>query len=121
MAKASSHSIATSALQLVILLALLASIMLFLCSWRLREEPCEVTLPETLNPNHAELARLVCLPGVGPLKAHAIIEYRIKCETQGTTPAYTCGEDLLKVKGIGPGILNQISPYLRFDPRPGDE
>ena len=121
MAKASSHSIATSALQLVLLLALWASVILAFWSWHQRQEPIEIGLPETLNPNHAELARLVCLPGVGPLKAHAIIEYRIKCETQGTTPAYTCGEDLLKVKGIGPGILNQISPYLRFDPRPGDE
>ena len=50
------------------------------------------------------------LPGLGPLKAQAIIEYR---RDHG---AFATLDDLDKVPGIGLGIFEQIKPYLMISP-----
>ena len=65
---------------------------------------------ERINPNTATYASLRRLPQIGEVKARAIIEYR---NARGA-PAFTSPEDLDNVRGIGPGILSQITPYLEL-------
>ena len=65
---------------------------------------------ERINPNTATYASLRRLPQIGEVKARAIIEYR----SAQDAPAFTSPEDLDDVRGIGPGILSQITPYLEL-------
>ena len=58
--------------------------------------------------NTANLAELTVLPGVGASKAQAIIEYR---EENGP---FAGPEDLGKVSGIGPKILEQVEDLLDY-------
>ena len=48
------------------------------------------------------------LPGIGELKAAAIIEYRLK------HGAFMSLEDLQKVPGIGEGIIEEIRDLIVF-------
>ncbi|MFD0672141.1 helix-hairpin-helix domain-containing protein [Cohnella sp. GCM10027633] len=62
-----------------------------------------------LDLNEATTAQLERLPGIGPSKAKAIVSYR---EQHG---GYRSVDELLEVKGIGPKILDKLSPdiYVR--------
>lgn len=62
-----------------------------------------------LNLNEATVSQLEQLPGIGPSKAKAIVTYR---EQHGR---YRSIDELLEVKGIGPKILEKLSPeiYIR--------
>jgi competence protein ComEA len=60
----------------------------------------------TVNLNTADQAALETIPGIGPVKGAAIIEYR---ESAG---AFESVDDLLKVSGIGPATLESIRPYV---------
>ena len=66
----------------------------------------EATLAGRLDPNIATSEQLQTLPGIGPVLAARIIEYR---ETVGK---FVILEDLLAVKGIGEKTLAKIRPYL---------
>ncbi|MFC5532075.1 ComEA family DNA-binding protein [Cohnella yongneupensis] len=59
-----------------------------------------------LDLNEATLLQLENLPGIGPSKAKAIIAYR---EQHGE---YRSVEQLLEVKGIGPKMLEKLSPEV---------
>jgi len=59
-----------------------------------------------VNINTAGLEKLVKLPGVGPVKAQAIIEYR---ENIGK---FESVDEITKVKGIGEATLAKVEPYL---------
>lgn len=59
-----------------------------------------------LNVNTASQAELESLPGIGPVLARAIIDYRERCGP------FKKIEDLLSVSGIGEKILARISGYL---------
>lgn len=59
-----------------------------------------------INLNTATQAELERLPGVGPVTAQRIIEYRSQ------VGAFQSVEELENVKGIGPKKLEQISPYV---------
>lgn len=63
---------------------------------------------ENIDPNSASIASLRRLPGIGPVKAAAIVEYRGK---PGST-AFSYAEDLTNVHGIGTGTVDRIRPYL---------
>lgn len=59
--------------------------------------------------NSASAAELAAaLPGIGPSKAQAIVEWR---ETHGP---FQSVEQLLEVSGIGPATLQNIRPYIHL-------
>ncbi len=62
-----------------------------------------------IDINHAEWYELTMLPQIGEKRARAIIEYRDKYGPFGSP------EDLLKVKGINPKVLNEIEGYIKFE------
>ncbi len=66
------------------------------------------TNDETVNVNTADRARLMTLPGIGEVKADAIIEYR---RTHG---AFHAVEELLQVSGIGEAVLARIRDRIRI-------
>ena len=55
-----------------------------------------------VNINTAGADELKALPGIGPAKAEAIVEYR---KQHGN---FKSGEELKNVKGIGDGIYNRL-------------
>ena len=61
-----------------------------------------------IDPNTASAASLRRLSGIGPAKASAIIAYR----TAHGAGAFQSADDLRKVKGIGPGIVERMAPHL---------
>jgi comEA protein len=66
-----------------------------------------------IDLNAATEADLDALPGIGPSKARAIIEWR---ERNGP---FTSVDQLDEVKGIGPALLEKIRPHVSVGPRPG--
>ena len=65
---------------------------------------------ERIDPNTASPASLQRLPDVGPVLAGAIVADRQAHPGQ----PFTCPEDLARVKGIGPGTVERLRPYLTF-------
>jgi competence protein ComEA len=64
--------------------------------------------PSGINPNTAEKAVLITLPGIGPALANRIVEDRTM------NGPYRSAEDLLRVRGIGPATLRNIRSRLAF-------
>lgn len=64
-----------------------------------------------LDLNEASAGELICLPGIGPAKAEAIIARR--AELGG----FRTREDVLSVPGIGEATLEKISPYITYGTR----
>ncbi len=66
-----------------------------------------VTLAAPVNINTADARALdIALVGVGPKAAKAIVEHRAK------HGQYKSADDLLKVKGIGPALLEKNRPNI---------
>ncbi len=78
----------------------------------LRQDPQELRLQ--LDINRAELHELMALPQIGEKRAEAIVEYRQK------NGPFNSLEDLLKVKGINPGVLEEIRGYLKIGVSEGE-
>lgn len=66
-------------------------------------------VPQLLNINEADASALATLPGIGPSKAKAIVEYR---EKKG---AFRQVDDLMKVKGIGKKMMAKIRDQVRVE------
>src|SRR5262249_28305143 len=62
---------------------------------------------ETVNINTATAEQLDALPGIGPTKAQAIIDYR------NEHGRFSSIEDIQKVKGIKEGEFSKIQDYIR--------
>lgn len=63
---------------------------------------------EKIDPNTASSASLQRLPGIGPSRANAIIEYR----NSQPKPALATAGDLAKVRGIGGETARRIAPFM---------
>lgn len=64
------------------------------------------SLPTPVNINTADQTILETIPGIGPVTATAIIDYRTEAGSFSTI------EELLDVSGIGPATLESIRPYV---------
>ena len=62
--------------------------------------------PRLIDINHASAAALELLPGIGPVLAQRIVEYR---EEHGN---FHIPEDLLSVEGIGKTTLEELKEYI---------
>ncbi|MBX6423875.1 helix-hairpin-helix domain-containing protein [Thermosulfurimonas sp. F29] len=67
-----------------------------------------------LDINTATEKELAGLPGIGPVLARRIVEYRRR------HGPFRSPEDLLAIKGIGPHRLERLRPYLNFGPGGGE-
>ena len=65
-----------------------------------------------VNINTASASELDALPGIGPVLAQRIVEYR---EANGP---FASVDGLLEVKGLGPGILEAIRPQITAEEEP---
>lgn len=73
-------------------------------------------LEEKINPNTASAGSLVRLPRIGLARAQAIVVYRRDVqERTGGEVAFHRPEDLMRIKGIGPKIVQDIAKWLEFD------
>lgn len=73
-----------------------------------------------LDPNTATAAELELLPGVGPVLAQRIVEFRSSSDRR---PAFRSADDLAAVQRIGPVTVEKLRPFLVFGratPRPAD-
>ncbi|UCG39712.1 MAG: ComEA family DNA-binding protein [bacterium] len=63
--------------------------------------------PQTkVDINRADLDQLTTLPGIGPSRAEAIVNYRLE------HGPFSSVDDLAAVKGVGEGLLQKIRPLV---------
>ena len=75
----------------------------------LEEEPPVPSTENPLNINMADVAALDTLPGIGPVLAGRIVEYR------STHGAFSKKEDLMLVEGIGEGIYGDLRDVITVE------
>ena len=73
------------------------------------EKPDSLMEGERININTASAEELVRLPGIGATRAQAIIDFR---QERG---AFSSVDELLRVDGIGPGILKDLRTYVTVE------
>jgi competence protein ComEA len=74
-----------------------------------------IELESRVNPNNAPAAGLMMLPGVGAVRAQAIINYREQFRQNGSGDlAFRDCNDLDNVKGVGPATARGMCEYLKF-------
>lgn len=64
---------------------------------------------QKININTASASELEALPGIGPVLAQRVVEYR-----QSNGP-FSTPEDIKKVKGIGDGIFAEIKAWITVE------
>lgn len=76
----------------------------------------KIKIESRINPNDAPIASLIRLPGVGLLRAKAIVEYRENfTKAYGDIPAFQDINDLQKIKGIGPETVKNMAQWLTLE------
>lgn len=71
-----------------------------------KAEPEEISKSESVNINTANAEELMTLPGIGKVRAAAIIEHR---QREGKFEKI---EDIMDVKGIKTGIFSKINSLI---------
>ena len=108
-----------------VLWAVTAAAALAVVGWYVRDRQMEPVTPvpaaaaagsPVLDINSATAAQLEELPGIGPALAERILDYRAE------NGAFSGPEALQEVSGVGPGIWEDISPFVYFgEEEPEDE
>ena len=73
---------------------------------------CQIEVAGKVNPNTASVAELVRITGIGEKTAQEIVSYR---ESSDKPVVFESVKELDNVKGIGPGTIKKIEPYIRFE------
>ncbi len=63
-----------------------------------------------IDVNHSPVDSLELIPGIGPVFSERIVAYR------DSIGGFAFVEDIVKVRGIGPALLQKIKPYLKVTP-----
>jgi competence ComEA-like helix-hairpin-helix protein len=66
---------------------------------------------ERINPNTAAVGSLQRLPGIGRVRAEAIIAYR----SEHGPGAFRRGSDLAAIRGIGPATVRGAERFMTFE------
>ncbi len=69
-------------------------------------DPIQIA-PTTLDLNRATIGELRVLPGIGAVRAEAIVLHRVR------NGPFRCLEDLDRVDGLGPETLEELRPFVR--------
>lgn len=72
-------------------------------------QPAGQAVAAKIAVNTASTAELEALPGIGPVVAQRIVEYRT------SHGAFTSLDDLLQVKGVGEKVLEKIRPQATLN------
>ena len=75
----------------------------------------EISPADRINPNCATSASLARLPGIGMVRAEAIVAYRNDFAATNNKKAFQNYKDLEKVRGIGPKTAQKINEWLKFE------
>ena len=86
----------------IIALTMLSAMIISLAS---TAQAAEAGQQQIVNINTASAAELEALPGIGPSKSQAIIDYRSK-------HPFAKIEDIMRVKGIGRKSFLKLKPFL---------
>lgn len=79
-------------------------------------QKCEIQTDSKINPNSAPVASLMRLPGIGIVRAGAIVALRDSLIAKdGQSRVFKTADDLQKVRGIGPKTTKNISEWLKFE------
>lgn len=73
----------------------------------------QVMIPVRIDLNRAPLGDLLALPGIGRVRAEAIILHRVR------HGPFKRVEDLREVDGIGPETVAGLAPFAVVDPDHG--
>jgi competence protein ComEA len=88
----------------------------FILSCILNSQLSDIQIDERINPNKASVQSLARLPGIGVVRARAIVTYRKNFTRSGSNVVvFQNCNDLQKVKGIGPKIAQNIEKWLCFE------
>jgi competence protein ComEA len=72
--------------------------------------PSVPSVSTAVDINSADASQLASLPGIGPSKSQAIIDYRTK------NGPFQSAADLEKVPGIGPKTMEKLTPLIMVKP-----
>jgi competence ComEA-like helix-hairpin-helix protein len=111
---ASQNKVQSFAFCLALSTAFCLSFFFVVSSFGRLRQPCEIRLDSRVNPNYELTASLARLPGIGLVRAEAIIAYRKNFRDNQACPFKDCN-DLQKVKGIGPKTAAGICEWLKFE------
>jgi|AntAceMinimDraft_16_1070373.scaffolds.fasta_scaffold02980_4 competence protein ComEA len=91
---------------IIVFAFILVVIIILIIVFQKITEPTEQEVITKININNADIEKLIKLPGIGQIKAKAIMNYR---ENIG---GFKSLKELTKVKGIGKKTFEKILPYI---------
>jgi hypothetical protein len=76
-------------------------------------------LADRIDPNVATWQELAVLPQIGESRAREIVDFREQSPSRRLgRPVFARLEDMMKVRGLGPNMLETLRPHLTFPPMP---